>query len=324
MLAGTSARTWGRAALACALFLIAAPGFAIDCGETLPPGNYDMDADLDCDLPRGEPSLRLSDGATLDMHHYTLTCHSDPATGGGDGIWLEGSFNQLSNGNVEGCGVAVLITGGSSNRVSRMNVDGYREVISVNGTANLVRDVIASGGIVGFEVSNDDNVLRRNQSLSAANVGFQMDANRTRLSHNTAVSSACIGFAVRGDDTVLTDNESIAAMHARDYCSANFLVYGQRNRLERNVARAGSTDGFRIEFAQAITMRHNLAVGNALAGIHVVEGSTANRVVENIAVGDGLWDLEDDNADCADDVWSRNVFGTANTRCTWGLPRPAR
>jgi hypothetical protein len=149
------------------LCLFASPGFALECGDVLNAGTYEMDADLQCDFPRDVPSLRLMGGAKLEMNDHTLTCLADPAVGSGDGIYLEGGDNEVSGGNIEGCGVAVRLGGYGRHRVSKLNVSGDRQLVIVVSGSNVVQDVVASLGDIAFAVSGRDNVLLQNQSLSA-------------------------------------------------------------------------------------------------------------------------------------------------------------
>ena len=311
---------YARSSAFCILLcLFASPGLALECGDTLGPGTYEMEADLQCDLPPGVPSLRLSGGAKLNMHDHTLTCLADPAVGSGDGIWLEGPSNEVSGGNIEGCGVphgqvgvAVRLVG-NGNRVSKLNISGdlfpHQILVNIGGSNNVVQDVVTSLGDIAFAVGGRDNVLLHNQSLSATRFGFDVVGNHNRLTNNSAVSSDCSGYSVSGPDNVLTDNEGVGNLN--NLCEGIYVIEAFRTILERNTARAGIRDGFTFAFGGNNVVRNNVATGNAGTGISVIFGDMGNEFVGNIATGNGQ-DLNDGNPDCDNNIWRDNQFETAS------------
>jgi parallel beta-helix repeat protein len=245
------------------------------------------------------------------MHDHTLTCLADPAVGSGDGINLEGGYNEVSEGNIEGCGVAVRLEGYGRHRVSKLNVSGDGILVHIaEGGSNVVQDVVASLGLIAFAVAGRDNVLLHNQSLSAA-TGFVVVGNHNRLTNNSAVSSGCRGYfmSFSGADNVLTDNEGVGNLN--DLCDGIFVIEGFRTILERNTARASVNDGFTFSYGGNNVVRNNVATGNAGTGISVLSGVTGNEFVGNIATGNGQ-DLNDGNPDCDNNIWRDNQFETAS------------
>jgi parallel beta-helix repeat protein len=56
----------------------------------------------------------------------------------------------------------------------------------------------------------------------------------------------------------------------------------------------------------------NTTTGNQLAGIGLFGGSTGNRVANNVATGNGAFDLVDQNVPTCVNTWRRNRFVTDN------------
>jgi hypothetical protein len=301
------------------LCLFASPGFALECGDVLGPGGtFEMDADLQCDFPRGVPSLRLSGGVKLNMHDHTLSCLAHLDDGGdGDGIWLEGANDEVSGGTIDHCGSAVALRGDGGHRVSQLNVvGGNGDLLEILSNRNVVQDIVASEGSRAFVVSGDENIVMHNQSLSVGNDGFEVSGNRNRVIDNTATSSGCNNFRVTGADNLLTDNKALGNLIPA--CQANFFILGQSNILERNTARAGTRDGFYFGAfggSSNNVLRDSVAIANAGSGIHVANGFTEGELVGNVATGNGQFDLRDDNPNCDNNFWHDNQFGTANALC---------
>ena len=62
------------------------------------------------------------------------------------------------------------------------------------------------------------------------------------------------------------------------------------------------------------SIRDNTANGN-FAGIVLFNGSTGNTVKGNTALTNLFVDLFDENANCDSNMWTSNVFNTANQAC---------
>lgn len=67
--------------------------------------------------------------------------------------------------------------------------------------------------------------------------------------------------------------------------------------------------------ANATALQGNNALHNGTHGIEVSSGSNSHTFVANIAAGNVVFDLKDDNPNCANNVWQNNFFGTSNQAC---------
>jgi parallel beta-helix repeat protein len=74
--------------------------------------------------------------------------------------------------------------------------------------------------------------------------------------------------------------------------------------------------GFRIAFATRILVQGNEVHGNGQDGILIREGASENRIIDNDAADNNAafeffrsFDLNDENPDCDQNVWSGNIWG---------------
>jgi parallel beta-helix repeat protein len=311
MLAGSPSHRWLRYVAAFAVLGLLAPAaFAIECGDTLAAGHHELDADLSCGFASGTPSILLSGGATLDLRQHTLRCTADLNIGpAGDGIWLEGARDRVTNGTIDGCGVAVDLRGEGRHEVSHLSVSGEaRLLIWVESDRNRVHDVVASLGDGAFFVSGNQNLLTNNQSLSAQGNGFWVTGDRNRISHNSAVSSVCEAYLMLGAANRFDHNEADGGL----LCNS-VEVDGPDNIVEDNTIRNGPHDGIFVRGDRNRILR-NTITSNRGVGIEVINGFTRNVIVENTVFSNGL-DLFDQNPDCDHDVWSSNQFGSGTPNC---------
>jgi hypothetical protein len=97
--------------------------------------------------------------------------------------------------------------------------------------------------------------------------------------------------------------------------SYGLVLQGTNNRVEGNVFTR-NIQAVIVQAAQQNVIARNWVVKNANdGGIFVENGSTANRVVANVALQNTTRDLEDGNANCDANLWLFNFFTTANQPC---------
>jgi parallel beta-helix repeat protein len=118
--------------------------------------------------------------------------------------------------------------------------------------------------------------------------------------------SSFVGIAVGGGQSgvTITGPGTIAGFQR------GVLVAGDDNTVQHLVL---SHNAFGIEVIGTHhnnSIEHNDASNNATLGI-IIEG-TANLIQQNTAIGNGIVDLFDGNANCDANVWQHNKFVTAN------------
>jgi hypothetical protein len=243
------------------------------------------------------------------MRHHSLTCLNDPQETV-IGIQLHGKGAALRGGSIENCGYAVELLDEGGHTVSNMSISGdFANLINIRSPHNVVRDNVSSSGDWAFAVLSDENVLLRNQSLSAQGNGFVVGGSRNLLIDNSVTSSVCSGFSVTGSDNTLVHNESLGTL-----LCGTFFIRGQGNVFMRNTARNSVSDGFGIGGSGHVFV-NNVARTNAGSGLHVLNGSTGNSIVRTVASDNAMFDLQDDNPNCDDNRWRANEFGTSNNAC---------
>ena len=101
-------------------------------------------------------------------------------------------------------------------------------------------------------------------------------------------------------------------------------ITGAANTVNNNVASGNGAQAVSgASFNSGITISanssrvySNVTNGNLGPGIQVSSGSTGNLMFNNSSsIGNGTFDLEDDNATCTTDFWSSDVFITRNATC---------
>jgi hypothetical protein len=155
---------------------------------------------------------------------------------------------------------------------------------------------IRKGRVTGFETGIQmlgEGATHRLISVTAARnaeTGIHaVGINRLEIAECTARENGGIG--------ILLENCRAPYVHhsvAQENGEAGFVVGGGTtdSRVERNVSRYN--DG---------------------PGIWVAGGTTANAIRRNTAAQNGDFDLRDEDGDCSRNVWSRNLFNTANAEC---------
>jgi parallel beta-helix repeat protein len=224
----------------------------------------------------------------------------------GDGILIESSQNNVisdnrtvNNGPFSGIGVVTAVDSDhprSTTGVSSGNLIDSNQVVG---------NVVGRGGTVGPSTDNDGI---RIEPGSSANV----------ITNNQVSGNGLDGIAIfaRSPDNVIRNNQV------------------SRNGFFRTTARRG--DGIIVfNLSDRTVVEGNLTSGNADNGIRIrgplgaTAGSVDNRIVGNESVGNAVlptipsgafgsaaYDLNDQNPNCDNNLWSANRYHTANPPCT--------
>lgn len=245
---------------------------------------------------------------------------------------------------VTGCDQGVVLNGEGEHRVQGVTVTQSLSGAFVVGSdgnrlvGNVVRQVLAWGNSLpiegnGYLVEGDENELEGNvASDSDDDAGFAVEGNLNVLKGNVSKDNVGYGFAVAGNENVLSNNSAL-----KNEQHGFFVDEGaEQNILKRNKSFENGDEpadgifatGFHIE-GDGNELEDNLASRNGLFGIHLTDEASQNKVAHNtvsdsfgfsgfsapgVPVGIG-GDLIDDNDDCNDNEWHKNIFGTRSQTC---------
>ncbi|MCC2663665.1 MAG: hypothetical protein K0R41_2147 [Geminicoccaceae bacterium] len=293
---------WPAGAAALLLLLAAAPASAVECGDVI-TASARLDRDLICTT---DPVLTV-DGALLDLGGFTVVCDHAPPTPS-VGVLLDGSGARLRNGAVTGCVLAVHVAGDGGHTLRRVTAsasnqgvfvesDGNRlldshilrgledAAVQVNGSNNLLRaNAVAGSNDQGFEINGNDNRIVGNRIGGVAE-GVQLDGERNRVLRNHIIGTTDRGVDVRG-----------LAEGTGDHVIAFNLI-------------ADGVDGIALlDNSQGNQIRGNTIYGHSDQGIFV---GTFGNTIERNQVLLNLVDLQDNTADCDDNLWQDNIFDTS-------------
>ncbi|MGA2715272.1 MAG: right-handed parallel beta-helix repeat-containing protein [Bryobacteraceae bacterium] len=270
---------------ACNPLLAAPAGSWISTG-----GDYEVTADL-TQSSTGDCILITASGVSLKLNGHQIT--GAGANSIGAGIDVAGGASRVNHAAIEGPGliqafqVGVLLVSADYSQVdlvsaahnSKFGIYGLYSTYLTIGSNVLVQNGLAGLGLVtssGGTIQN--NVTNGNgavANLPGAFGGGILLA--IGSSANTVNNNTGSGNGPRSGSPAV---------------SAGIAIQGNSNRVYAN-----ST------------------VGNVMAGIQIVSG-TGNEIFNDPScVGNGQYDLEDDNPSCGSDSWSSNGFFIANQPC---------
>ncbi|MEO5679447.1 MAG: right-handed parallel beta-helix repeat-containing protein [Acidimicrobiales bacterium] len=281
-----------------------------------------------------------ADGITLDLGGKAVQGKAN-RTGDGVGIRVTGHNGvTLRNGRVTDFDAGVAIEGGSGNTVTGLLVkdnigstkrgdfgDGIA-ISSSSGNTISNNNVIHNGpfdgiGLFGPSSGNllEGNVVSGNDVSFTADDGIRIEgpgAQNNTVRGNNVSASTLDGIAVFSDQG--TGNLNTGNVIEQNTVTANgFGLLGARpGEGIRTFLRANQT-----------IIQDNVVTDNAGSGILIGSGSLANQILTNTATGNARqasatsprFDLHDLNltpTPCDANVWSGNIYGTANQACTTG------
>jgi len=329
------------------------PSTDVECGDVLEPSKkFKLVQDLNC---TESPALTLRSGTELDMNGHTVMCSGGmvdvtalTVVTDSIGILLEGSRFRgalLKNGTVTGCEFGVSVAGSGFNLVEKVtavyNGIGF-EVVS---SRNLLFDNHSDNINAGFSIFANHNKLTLNKDENS-NVGFLIVSQENKLEGNRAWNNI-FGFRIQSNNNWLGSNltwdstfgfalfseHNKLTLNKDENSEIGFLIAGQENKLEGNRAWNNS-NGYEI-FANNNWLGSNHAMDNAFGffiesdrnelwfnkaksnifGIFIEDTGQDNKIKVNVALDNVIRDLFDNNADCDNNTWRFNLFGTRNQNC---------
>ena len=303
-MSGISARrlSFMHGALALLLVPAAGPALAVECGEVI-TGTARLDRDLVC---TDDPALTV-DGGLLDLGGFTVVCDHEP-TVEGVGVLLEGSGARLRDGAVTGCFLAVHVAGEGGHTVRRLTASAANRGVFIESDGNRLLDsqILRALEDAAVQVNGSDNLLRGNTVAGAGDQGFEINGSDNRIVDNR------IGGVAEG-----------------------VQLLGERNRVLRNQIVGATDRGVDVRGLVEPTGAH-VIIGNLIAdgvdGIALLENSNGNLISRNTIYSNsdqGIFvgtfdntiernqvllnrvDLQDNTADCDDNLWQDNIFETS-------------
>jgi len=253
-------------------------------------GDYEVAANL-TQSGTGDCILITASGVSLKLNGHQIT--GGGADSIGAGIYVKGGNNRVNHTDIEGPGLIQSFEEG----VQLVNAD-YSQVDLVSAAHNF------KFGIYGYTstyLTIGSNVLVQNGIAGlglVTSVGGTIQNNVTNGNGAGANLPGAFGggilLAMGSIANTVNNNTSSGngPQSGSPAVSAGIAIQGNNNRVYGN-----STDG------------------NVLAGIQIYSG-TGNQIFNDPScIGNGLYDLEDDNFVCGSDSWSSNGFFIANQTC---------
>lgn len=252
----------------------------VTCGATLSHRSFTLSADLNCSTATAPITLR--DRAQLDVNGHTLKSQ----------VVLDGRQAQLKNGKVicsneEGCAILQGVGRHLLENVLVQAAEGTFIIVVTSDNNSLIGNTAFNGSGEGFDINGNNNILRGNIALFSGQVAFDIDGDGNQLSHNSSTGIHLLSFIVAGNNNIVVQNTA-----SDQFGDFKFIILGDGNRISRNVVF--------VDFP-------------SLAPAFSVEATGQNNLIsDNLAPNLSVRDL---NANCDNNTWTGNIFGTANQAC---------
>ena len=294
IIAGRDGRSHGPGAIALCVMLAAGPAAAVECGDVVASPAV-LDRDLVCTT---DPGLTV-EGSTLDLNGFALVCNQTRV-----GVLLEGTGARLRNGAVTGCEVAVWIGGLGDHRVRNLTASASNQGVFVESDGNLLTLSRVLRGVddAAVQVDGSNNRLRFNVIAGSTDQGFEINGNANRVVGNR-IAGVVEGVQLMGEGNHVLRNQIIGAAERGVEVRAGAHV------IRGNLIADGALDGIALlDDANGNEVSGNAILGHGDQGLFV--GTFANRLERNQVLLNRV-DLQDNTADCDDNLWQDNIFETS-------------
>jgi parallel beta-helix repeat protein len=226
----------------------------------------------------------------------------------------------VKNGTVTQFDAGVAIDGGSANTVTSMKIVDNRGTTSTDYGDGIAMFASNSNRITNNQVRNNgpyDGI-----GMIASSFNF-IDSNQIADNLQSNVNTAGIRVENLGrnasNDNVITNN--LVANNALD--GIEVFAGGSRNQIRFNQVFGNARDGITV-FAGG---SNNIIEGNHVRsnredGIHIrgaagtFPAPTGNQILRNVAFGNTVFDLRDNNPNCGGNQWHGNQAATFTPPCT--------
>jgi hypothetical protein len=292
----------GTAATLGLLALAVGPALAVECGEVI-TGHARLDRDLICAT---DPALTI-DGGLLDLNGFTVVCDHEPAMPS-VGVLLEGSGARLRGGAVTGCVLAVHVAGDGGHTIRRLTASAANQGVLVESDGNRLLDSQILRGLddAAVQVNGSDNLLRANAITGSNDHGFEINGNDNRIVGNR-IGGVAEGVQLDGERNRVLRNHIIGTTDRG--VDVRGLAEGTGDHVIAFNLIADGVDGIALlDNTQGNQIRRNTIYGHSDQGIFV---GTFGNTIERNQVLLNLVDLQDNTADCDDNLWQDNIFETS-------------
>ena len=252
----------------------------------------------------------------------------------GAGIDVYGNNNRLHRVTAVGNLDYNILVGGNNNQIKDCYVAGSYAGIFLFGNNNtFISNIVDSHNncIKTF----DGNVIKNN-TVRNCNYGVMIEGNNTIVAHNkfysngrasiTATMSWSHSNRIIGNRITKTSGNGIELDFVRKtVVDSNVIVDSAENGIvlgpssagctvKSNIVRKCGMAGLRIRGADGNNVTAN-NVSSCSRGINAGLGSNRNRLINNRASNNTVFDLSDMSANCGSNVWKGNT-GKGNIACT--------
>jgi len=280
------------------------------CGAIVPAGaKVTLTGDIGpCAASAGNPAITLSGGAKLDMGGHKVVCDD------GDrpvGIQMEGKGAKLSRGGAQHCSVGLVVAGEGKHKVEDfVATDSSADGVVVASDKNKLRFVAAThNGDDGIDVDGTANKIEDSQAVDNFEDGIVADGGGNKLTRVAGVGNGDGGIDLNGS------GNKVKGCTGTGNAEDGVNIDGDDNKVERCLfSHNGTGDdddaGVEVEGDDNLVGK-SILLDNDVRGLLVQPGAGANVRKQNLALGHGEDDLEDGNAGCGSNQWTKNRFGTS-------------
>jgi parallel beta-helix repeat protein len=284
------------------------------CTQINTPGSYRLVADL----------ISERDCVTITVSDVDLRLNGHTITGPGTNTFGSGiSIGAHTNVKVKGPGIITNFSSG----------------VSLHGTdSSELTDVTVTNNFAGFFVVEiaEGNLFRRNTATGNVGRGFFLEGASNNSFLNNVASNNEDGFIVgpgtgnhfKGNTmngnsssgiTAIGTSEEPSTAHTIEDNTADgnqFGIHLWGFSTGNNVSGNTTVNGF-VGIALQGSSGNNININTTLNnrfGI-ALQGSSGNNISANTALNNSLTDLTDESVECDNNLWTNNIFNTANQPC---------
>lgn len=308
------------ATLTLTTFMLSLTAYPQACGSVL-----HQDITLTANIgPCPGTALNAENHITINLNGFTIS-----GQGAGDGILAGGNgVNVFGPGTITNFrnGVRVL-TGevANPNVISGLNLTGNGTGITIpegSGFSRIIENNI-TGGSIGVFVSQSGAKIKGNVITNNSGTGIQLlnPAFSVAIVDNT-VNENNVGLLMDSPDMDFADTPvTVLCSDFSGNNSTGVTMRGSRITFETSTVGDNGGDGMVLSTnglfpfpGSSNLIQDNIVEANAGNGISLVNASAAgipNQVVDNKASGNGVFDLNWDQAGNTS-CWKLNDFGTSN------------
>jgi nitrous oxidase accessory protein NosD len=136
--------------------------------------------------------------------------------------------------------------------------------------------------------------------------GFHVVSSRNTLKSCSAVSTGSgVGYRLNGERSTVRDSQAV------DNAAGGFWIYGIGHTVSDSIAIGNGNQAFYVS-GSGHKIRGNTVIDSSY-GIFVT--GTDTMIQNNRSLSNSGYDLSDLSANCDDNNWSNNIFGTSNQAC---------